>query len=221
MTLDTCKIKAVIWDLDNTLYRFTEEFRHHCNLAAAKTAQDLGIQLSYDDTFKLAQKSEAENGYSIHGYIVHHGFSYESMHVPYHDNIDETTIEIIEGVTEKMRALNLPQVILTNASRRWAHRVLKHIGLEDFFDDSMITAVEDVNFKAKSESRDGFNRALKALKLPAENVVMVDDLDRNLIIPHEMGLQTVYMAYNDPIADLPHYIDAQFDNALGLIEALK
>jgi len=50
---------------------------------------------------------------------------------------------------------------------------------------------------------------------------MVDDLDRNLIIPHEMGLQPVYMTYDDPIADLPHYMDAQFENAFAFMNAIK
>lgn len=221
MPFDPDKIEGIIWDLDNTLYRFTDEFKHHCNIAAAKTAQELGIKLSYDDSFKLAQKSELENGYSLHGYITHHGFSYESMHIPYHDNIDETIIEIIEDVAPKLRHLDIPQTILTNASRGWAHRVLKKIGLEGFFDDAVITAVEDVGFKAKSESRAGFERALNTLNLVPEKVIMVDDLDRNLIIPHEMGIQTVYMHYEDPIGDLPHYIDVQFENILEFIKTVR
>jgi putative hydrolase of the HAD superfamily len=221
MGLDPDKIDGIIWDLDNTLYRFTEEFRYQCNVAAAKAAQTQGINLSYDDTFKLAQKSEAEYGYSIHLYLVHHGLSYDSLHVPFHDNIDETTINIIDGAAEGIRAINRPQAILTNASRGWAQRVLKHMKVSDLFPDEMITASEDVDFQVKSQSRVGFERALKALDLSAERVVMVDDLDRNLIIPHEMGMQTVYMHHDDPIGDLPHYMDAQFENILGFIDALK
>lgn len=221
MAFDPDKIEGVIWDLDNTLYRFTKEFRHQCNVAAAKAAYDQGIDLSYEDTFKLAERSEAEYGYSIHFYVAHHGFSYDSLHVPFHDNIDEKTIETIEGVAESLRGLDMPQAILTNASRGWAHRVLNHIGLEDFFDDAFITASEDVDFQVKSQSRAGFERALAALGLPPEKVVMVDDLDRNLIIAHEMGLQTIYMHHDDPIADLPHYMDAQYKNVLGFVEAMR
>lgn len=221
MALNPNKIKAVIWDLDNTLYRFTDAFKEQCNRAAAKAAHDQGIKLSYDDTLKLAQKSETEHGYSIHLYVTHHGFSYDSLHVPFHDNIDETTIEIIDGVAENIRALDLPQSILTNASHDWASRVLKHMGLDDLFPDSHITASENVNFEVKSQGKAGFNRALEALELPPEQVVMVDDLDRNLIIPHEMGMQTAYLHYEDPIADLPHYMDAQFENVLGFFEVLK
>jgi len=156
MTLDPDKIDGIIWDLDNTLYRFTEEFRHQCNVAAAKAAHAQGINLSYDDTFKLAQKSEEEHGYSIHLYVAHHGFSYASLHVPFHDNIDETSIEMIEGVAEGVRAIKKPQAILTNASRGWAHRVLKHMGLSDLFPDELITASEDVDFQVKSMSPIGF-----------------------------------------------------------------
>jgi len=221
MALDPHKIKGVIWDLDNTLYRFTEAFRQQCNIAAAKAAHDQGINLSYDDTLKLAQKSETNHGYSIHLYVTHHGFTYDSLHVPFHDNIDETTIEMIAGVAENIRALKLPQTILTNASRGWAKRVLKHMGIDDLFPDSHITASEDVNFKVKSQGKAGFNRALDALGLSPDEVLMVDDLDRNLIIPHEMGMQTAYLHYEDPIADLPHYMDAQFENVLGVFKELK
>jgi len=221
MALNPDKIKGVIWDLDNTLYRFTDAFKEQCNRAAAKAAHDQGINLSYDDTLKLAQKSETDHGYSIHLYVTHHGFTYDSLHVPFHDNIDETTIESIEGVAGSVRALNLPQAILTNASHGWAKRVLKHMGIDDLFEDSHITASEDVNFEVKSQGKAGFNRALDALGLPAEEVVMVDDLDRNLIIPHEMGMQTAYLHYDDPIADLPHYMDVQFENVLGVFDAFK
>lgn len=221
MELDTHKIKGIIWDLDNTLYRFTDAFKEQCNRAAAKAAHDQGINLSYDDTLKLAQKSETEHGYSIHLYVTHHGFTYDSLHVPFHDNIDETTIEMIDGVAENIRALDLPQAILTNASHDWAKRVLKHMGINDLFPDSHVTASENVDFEVKSQGRAGFERSLSSLGLKPEQALMVDDLDRNLIIAHEMGMQTAYLHYDDPIADLPHYIDAQFENALGVCDILK
>lgn len=221
MTLNIDRIKGVIWDLDNTLYRFSDDFKHQCNVAAAKAAQAQGIKLSYDDTLKLAEKSEEEHGYSIHLYLTHHGFSYESLHVPFHQNIDETSIEMIEGVAAGVKSLSQQQAILTNASHDWALRVLNHMGLDGVFEGEHVTASEQVNFEVKSQGRAGFNRALNAMGLAADQVLMVDDLDRNLIIAHEMGMQTAYISYDDAMADLPHYIDAQFINALGVLDVLN
>jgi putative hydrolase of the HAD superfamily len=53
--------------------------------------------------------------------------------------------------------------------------------------------------------------------LRPENILMVDDLDRNLIIPHKMGMQTVYMHHGDPMIEQPEFVDAQFDNLVSLI----
>ena len=116
MALDTSAIRGVIWDLDNTLYRFTDKFYRSCTEAAAQAAQELGINLSYDETLRLAERSEAEHGYSMHAYVTDHGLSYTALHFPFHQRIDETVIETIDGVKEALESLDIPQVILTNAS---------------------------------------------------------------------------------------------------------
>lgn len=221
MAINADNIKGVIWDLDNTLYHFTDEFYTSCTQSAAKAAQELGINLSFDDTLKLAERSEAEHGYSMHGYVTDHGLSYASLHFPFHDKIDENVVGCIDGVQarlEKVRDLNIPQVILTNASRGWAERVLNYIGIRHLFEDKMIVPMEDVDFNPKSLSNKGFKRALELLGTPAKQTLMVDDLDRNLMIPHDMGLQTAYMHHDDAIAHLPIYITAQYKNCVSLVD---
>ena len=217
MALDISRVQGVIWDLDNTLYQFTDAFYRSCTEAAAKAAQDLGINLSYDDTLKLAERSEIEHGYSMHGYVTDHGLSYNDLHFPFHQGIDETVIAPIDGALEALKKFKNNQVILTNASQCWAERALKFIGVEHIFSKANIIAMEDVDFEPKARSDRGFKRALDLLNLPSENVIMVDDLDRNLIIPHKMGIQTVYMHHDDPMIERPEFIDAQFDNLVSLI----
>lgn len=225
MSLNTDKIQGIIWDLDNTLYRFTEAFYQSCTMAAAKAAQEHGIDLSFDETLKLAERSEQEYGYSMHGYVVHHGISYADLHFPFHDKIDESVIEKIEELPIALQSINTPQVILTNASRGWAKRVLEYTGLNQFFDDAAIIPMEDADFEPKARSHKGFKLAQEKLKLPFENIVMVDDLDRNLIIPHKLGMQTAYMHHGGPIdfsdkKTAPPYITAQFSDSVEFITNL-
>lgn len=190
-------------------------------MAAAEAAQELGITLNYEDTLKLAERSEKEYGYSMHGYVTDHGLSYASLHFPFHQKIDEAVIEEIEGVAWALESLKLPQIILTNASRCWAERVLKHIGADHLFPPEKIIPMEDVDFQAKSRTSKGFLKALSSLNLYAENVVMVDDLDRNLIIPNDLGMQTAYIHHGDPIQELPEFINDQYHGILDLIKILK
>jgi FMN phosphatase YigB (HAD superfamily) len=220
LAIDKSLVSGIIWDLDNTLYRFTDDFLKSCTKAAAKAAQELGINLSYEDTLKLAERSEIEHGYSMHGYVTDHGLSYASLHFPFHENIDETVIEPIKGISLYLNRLSLPQVILTNASRDWANRALKHVKLDDLFDDSLIIPMEDINFKPKARTDKGFKMAAKKLALPWEEILMVDDLDRNLIIPSQLGMQCAYMHHGDPMEDLPDFVDDQFKNPTELIKYL-
>ncbi len=221
MPLDRRRIQGVIWDLDNTLYRFTGAFYQSCTAAAAQAAQELGINLSYEDTLKLAERSEEEHGYSMHGYVTDHGLTYASLHFPFHQRIDETVINPIDGTLEALQSIKCPQVILTNASRCWAERVLKFISLDDIFLPNKIIPMEDVNFEPKARSAKGFKLAMDKLDLPAENILMVDDLDRNLMMAHKLGMQTAYIHHGDPMQGLPNFIHAQYENILPLIEDIK
>ena len=221
MALSPARIHGVIWDLDNTLYRFTDEFYKSCTVAAAKAARELGISLNYEDTLRLAERSEDEHGYSMHGYVTDHGLSYASLHFPYHQRISETVIEPIEGLREALENLKIPQIILTNASRCWADRALKYIGIDHLFEPDKIIPMEDVNFEPKARSDKGFKMALDRLGIRADNALMVDDLDRNLMMPHGLGLQTAYIHHGDKMHDLPDFIDEQIAGVLDVIKLLK
>lgn len=211
-------IKGIIWDLDNTLYRFSDAFKHVCNKAAAKAAIDIGLDMSFDDALHIAERSETEHGYSMHGYVTDHGLSIADLHFPFHANIDERIIAPFDGLSVQLRALEVPQVILTNASRCWARRALTHIGADDIFDEGQVIAIEDVDFEPKARSEKGFLRALELLNLPAGDVLMVDDLDRNLAMAHRIGFKTAYIHYDDPVDGLPDFMTAQYEDIMALLE---
>lgn len=215
------QIEGIIWDLDNTLYRFTDQFRHHCNEVAAKLAMQMGLDMSEEEAFALAEKSESLYGYSIHYFVKDHGFSYRDMHGPYHELVDEAHIELIDGVRDCLVSLDKPQAILTNASRGWAYRALTHAGLRDLFPDDKIIAVEDADFEAKSISDKGFNLAVEALGLSPDKILMVDDLARNLKISYEMGMQTAHICYDDMSEAPAPYVDGQFKTAIECAHMLK
>lgn len=218
MTFDPHKVKGVIWDLDNTLYRFTDELKHACNRAAAQAAKSQGFDLSDEETLKIAERSEEEHGYSLHVYITDHGLFYADLHIPFHEAIDETVISSLPDMERALQSFDGRQVILTNASRSWANRTLQFLGLQNYFSEETIVPMEDVNFEPKARSKKGFEKALSILNLPAENVMMVDDLDRNLLIPYGMGMQTIYMHYDDPMIDLPDFVTAQYEDAIKLMQ---
>lgn len=201
-------IRGIIWDLDGTLYRYDDVFIKACNIAAARAAQLLGVNITYEESVALAVRSEAEHGYSLHGFIHDHKLSYDRLHHPFHEFIDEKLIEKNDAFVKALERLSLPQVLLTNASRGWANRVLRHLGMKHLFPDGHIIPMEDVNYTPKARGATGFEKALEILNLLPMHVLVVEDLARNLIIPRQMGLRTALVTHGSqadedaPEADL-------------------
>lgn len=220
--LDFSSIHGIIWDLDNTLYRFDAAFEHACNIASARAAIDLGVDLEFEEALTIAQTSFEAHGFSGLIFETEYKISRRDYHFKFHESIDEKIIRVNTEMKDGLSKLNLPHVILTNASYEWAVRTLTHLGLKDFFPDTHILGQENFDFIPKARDRDGFDKALSILNLPAENILMVDDLSKNLRIPKEMGMQCALVqhhAKDDGNPDgPPKWVDASYDDTLTLIQ---
>lgn len=218
---DLKNVRGIIWDLDGTLYRFNEAFRLACNHAAAKAARTVDDTLVYEDALALAMKGETEQGFSLYWFVTHMGMKYEDLHFPFHKSLDEKIIEQNEKMGAALRTLDIPSVILTNASRDWVKRILVHLGMDDIFGDSIILALEDADFQPKSKGSTGFDKALKILKLPADQVILVDDLAKNLIKAKELGLMTALIHHGALEENVAAYADFTSPDTVEFIGRLQ
>lgn len=184
-------IKGLIWDLDNTLYRFDQAFEKACNIAAARTVQQLMPSVSFEEAFAAAEESYIEHGYSGKTLIEQYGIAYSDYHYLYHDTIDETIIEKNEAILMALGDIDLPNILVTHASRRWAEKTLRHLSMDAYFPCDKIIALEDTDFQGKAYSAAPFIKGMELLNLPPENVLVVEDSVKNLIRPKEMGMTTV------------------------------
>lgn len=212
------KIEAVIWDLDNTLYQFTDDLKYHCNVAAAKAVIDAGLPLVFEEALQIAVKSEIDYNYSLHEFILNHGLSYKELHHPFHDNIDETLGKRISGLLNCFENLHLPHIVLTNSSQGWARRVLKHLDLDVFFAHDTILCMEDFAFVPKARGNEGVSLALEKLKTAPENTLIVDDLSRNLLQAKQAGLQTAITHFDGDQKD--GHVDYYFKSTLDVFKIL-
>ena len=211
-------IKGIIWDLDNTFYRFTPEFRFSCNQAAAKAVIQMGFDRPYDECLEIAIHSSKEHHFSLHTFINEYGLNYNKLHVLFHQNMRHDLIAPIDGVVEKIKSLTIPQIILTNGSREWAVGALDHIGAHGIFNHNQILAMEDVQMTAKARGSFGYERALEYLSMPSTEVIFIDDLDRNLAKAKEIGLNTAYVHHGEALEIMPAYMDHQFCNPIDFID---
>ena len=217
---DLSHIEAVIWDLDGTLYRYSELFVAACNHAAARTAISMGLQIGFDEAVRMAAESERAYGNSFK-LFGERGIDYRDYHIPYHDNVDITIIEKNDEMRAALEALDLPMVILTNASRSWVNRMLEHLGYTDLFPQQSIVALEDNNYEPKAYHTTGFERCLSILHKKATRTLMVEDLPRNLPKAKELGLNTALVHHGQMPKDYSGDIDYLFQTTLELAAALR
>lgn len=217
---DLSHIRGIIWDLDGTLYRYEAVFIESCNIAAARTAIDLGLKMELGEAIALAARSYREHGSSFK-FFARHGIRYEDFHVPYHQAVDTTILAKNQEMKIALELLPVPMIILTNASRDWAKRTLDHLEYDHIFGDGRLLALEDVEFQAKSVGRKGFEKALSTLGVKAEETLMVEDLAANLIHAKDMGMTTALVHHGKLPDKRVECVDAFFHDTLELVRVLQ
>lgn len=213
-------IKGLIWDLDNTLYRFDQAFEKACNIAAARTVQQLIPSITFEEAFAAAEKSYLEHGYSGQVLIEQYGITYSDYHYLYHDTIDETIIEKNEAILMALGDIDLPNILVTHASRRWAEKTLRHLSMDAYFPCDKIIALEDTDFQGKAYSAAPFIKGMELLNLPPESVLVVEDTAKNLLRPKEMGMTTVLIHHGKNNHLGLDHVDHAFSDTLEFLGTL-
>jgi len=212
-------IKAIIWDLDNTLYQFTDAFKLHCNEAAARAVSKIKPDFSYEQALNIAVDSYQRYHFSLYRFVTEFGLTYEQLHFDFHEAFDESFIAPLDGIFDRITKIDLPQIILTNASRDWARRALKQVGGADYFKDSDLIALEDFSFEPKARSFRGYELALERLGSKAHETLLADDVDRNSYKAREFGIKTSYIHYDGAALD-EALTDHNHETALTLCDDL-
>lgn len=216
---DLSHIRGIIWDLDGTLYRYEAVFVEACNIACARVAIDLGLQMELDEAIKLAGRSYDEHGSSFK-FFADRGIPYEDFHIPFHKAVDTTILSKNNDMKIALETLPIPMVVLTNASRDWARRTLDHLEYDHLFGDSKLLALEDVDYQSKASGTKGFEKALALLGVRAEETLMVEDLAKNLVHAKAMGMTTALVHHGRlPNTGIDH-VDTFFQDTLELVRSL-
>ncbi|MBU0858468.1 MAG: HAD hydrolase-like protein [Alphaproteobacteria bacterium] len=211
-------LRGILWDLDNTLYRLEEMLEDSFNVAIARAAIDQGIPLSFESAVAMARTSYEKTGYSGRYFLEQFGLDRNVLHFAFHKHLDEKVINASLELQQLMDSAKLTHALITHGARDWALRVLQHIGLRHHFPEPQVFALEDMAFEKKHESRRAFLSGLDALGVePAEALVM-EDLAENLVIPHQMGLGTVWLHHGRVPDTIPAHVDYCCANAVEFMQ---
>jgi len=197
------KIKTIIWDLDNTLYKFNDGLLDGWSYAAAKYTSDNHDDLDYKTAVQMALDGWKNHRNSGYHFVNDFGFDQRKIINAVDEALDVNHVipcPQTPNLMENMRDYH--HVILTLAIKDWAYRVLDHTGLAEFFHPDFILGAEDYNFEDKAHSPRGILTALDKIGGNANEVLFVEDTLPNLKTAKDhTDVNTAYLHHNRTIND--------------------
>ena len=183
-----------LFDLDNTLHDASGAAFDEMHVAIGDyVVRHLGVTPEEADA--LRRRYWLRYGATMLGLVRHHGI--RAAHF-----LEET--HRMPGLEERLRAsapdraalsrLRGRKIILTNAPRAYAMRVLDTLDLTRRFD--AVLTIEDMTMfgmpRPKPDAR-MFRRLVARLKVPASRCVLVEDTLQHLKSARSLGMRTVWM----------------------------
>jgi putative hydrolase of the HAD superfamily len=221
-------IKAVIFDLDNTLIDFMR-MKNTAVEAATKAMIDAGLNFPYKEI-----RSKIDEIYNEKGIEYQQVFDQLLNHFLQRIDYKILSAGVVAYRTAREAELNTyPQVIPTliklikmgiklgvvsDAPSREAWLRLTYIGLHHMFD--AIVTYDDSGQKKPSPVP--FNLVLKKLGVEAGNALMVGDwAERDVVGAKAIGMKTAFAKYGDTFETQKHEADYEINEIAELVEIVK
>lgn len=197
-------IRAIIWDLDKTLYPFDEAFGIASQRALVKMMTALKPELTLAQTTACAEptypmKTIAKLQFSF-------GLNPKEMFDRYYSYLDAGFLRPSPDFLQEMEeaSAHVSFGILSHCNRDWANRALEQLGLAAFIPPYYRITDEDLSGQNKDESLGPFRLILTRMQVDAESALMVEDKNKNLRIARQLGMETVLVTNGDEITACEH-----------------
>jgi putative hydrolase of the HAD superfamily len=175
-----------VFDLDNTLYP------HHVNLWQQVDARigefvSAWLKVSAEEARRIQKDYYLRYGTTMRGMMTEHGVHADD-YLAYVHRIDHSPLQPNPAMGTAIGKLPGRKLILTNGSTAHADKVLQRLGIGPHFE-----AVFDI-IAAELEPKPAPQTYQKFLRLHGVDPLtsaMFEDLARNLVVPHQLGMTTV------------------------------
>ena len=179
-------IDTWVFDLDNTLYP------HHVNLwqqVDARIGEFIGSYLEIDavEARRIQKDYYRRYGTSMRGMMTEHGVRADD-YLAYVHQIDHSPLEPNPAMGTAIASLPGRKLILTNGSTEHADKVLARLGLGSHFEAVFDIIAAELEPKPAPQT---YQRFLDLHRVEPTRAAMFEDLARNLVVPHQLGMTTV------------------------------
>lgn len=221
-------IKAVIFDLDNTLVDFMA-MKNQAVDAAIHAMRDAGLALTHEEIRKRIDVIYAERGIEFQNVfdqllfnefskvdhkilasgIIAYRRAREAALVLY-PHVYLTLVQLVK--------MNLKIAVVSDAPGREAWLRLCYLNLHHLFD--AVVTFDDT--KMRKPNREPFVEALKRLGVEAREALMIGDwAERDVVGAAQVGMKTVFARYGDTFGTVVSHADYEVDDITELIDIVR
>jgi putative hydrolase of the HAD superfamily len=179
-------IDTWVFDLDNTLYP------HHVNLWQ-QVDQRIGefvsrwLRVSAEEARRIQKDYYRRYGTTMRGMMTEHGVHADD-YLAYVHQIDHSPLQPNPAMGAAIAKLPGRKLILTNGSTAHADKVLQRLGLTTHFEAVFDIIAAELEPKPAPQT---YHKFLRDHGVDPLKSAMFEDLARNLVIPHQLGMATV------------------------------
>lgn len=181
-----------VFDLDNTLYPRRVDLFSQIDVKMTAFIRTL-LDLEHDAARALQKQYYRDHGTTLQGLMINHGIDANAFLQAVHD-IDYSVLSPDPDLAAAIKALPGRKFIFTNGDVPHAERTARALGILDHFDDIFDIIAADLMPKPAASTYDMF---LRRHGVHAERAAMFEDLPRNLVVPHALGMRTVLIVPNN------------------------
>jgi putative hydrolase of the HAD superfamily len=179
-------IDSWVFDLDNTLYP------HHVNLWQQVDARinefvSSWLNISSEDARAVQKDYYKRFGTTMRGMMTLHGVHADD-YLAYVHKIDHSPLQPNPAMGDAIAKLPGRKLILTNGSVDHVDAVLERLGLATHFDGVFDIIAAELEPKPAPQT---YRKFLALHSVDPTRAVMFEDLSRNLVVPHQLGMTTV------------------------------
>jgi putative hydrolase of the HAD superfamily len=180
------EIDTWVFDLDNTLYP------HHVNLwhqVDARIGEFVSafLGVSAEEARRIQKDYYRRYGTTMRGMMTEHGVRADD-YLAYVHQIDHSPLEPNPAMGAAIAKLPGRKLILTNGSTDHAGKVLERLGIAAHFEAVFDIIAAELEPKPAAQT---YRKFLALHQVDPASSAMFEDLARNLVVPHQLGMTTV------------------------------
>lgn len=197
-------MKAVLFDLDNTLYPAECDLFSLIDVRINRYMEEV-VAIEPEDVDRLRRRYWKDYGATLQGLVRHHAVDPED-YLDYVHAVDVgSRVSADHDLCQALKELQIPSYVFTNGSRCHVDRVITALGLDGLF--SGVFDIRIAGYQPKPHP-DPYRQDLENLDLPGEQCIMVEDQLQNLKMAKQFGMKTILVGTEQSGQRQSAYVDA-------------